>query len=157
HSRFSDGDTTPVYQLSQRADHVWEGVSSATTRSRPIINTRDEPHADSEMYRRLHVIVGDSSMSETTAALKIGSALLVLEMLEAGYSFDEWEIANPSKTIRDISRNLTGRAEVLLRSGRMSCALEIQQAFADKAQQWLDERSEEQHGTPNADMQRVVD
>ena len=78
HSRLTNGDTTPVYQLSQRADHVWEGVSSATTRSRPIINTRDEPYADSEMYRRLHVIVGDSSMSETTAALKIGSALLVL-------------------------------------------------------------------------------
>ncbi len=157
HSRFSDGYTTPGYQLSQRADHVWEGVSSATTRSRPIINTRDEPHADSEMYRRLHVIVGDSSMSETTAALKIGSALLVLEMLEAGCSFDEWEIANPSKTIRDISRDLTGRAEVPLRSGRISCALEIQQAFAEKAQQWLDERPEEQHGTPTADMQRVVD
>lgn len=157
HSRFSDGDTTPVYQLSQRADHVREGVSSATTRSRPIINTRDEPHADSEMYRRLHVIVGDSSISETTAALKIGSALLVLEMLEAGYSFDEWEIANPSKTIRDISRDLTGRAEVPLRSGQTSCALEIQQAFANKAQQWLHERPEEQHGTPNADMQRVVD
>src|SRR3546814_971097 len=53
------------YAVSQRADHIWEGVSSATTRSRPIINTRDEPHADAERYRRLHVIVGDSNMSET--------------------------------------------------------------------------------------------
>ena len=73
-----------VYCLSQRADHMWEGVSSATTRSRPIINTRDEPHADADLYRRLHVIVGDSNMSETTTLLKVGSADLVLRMLEAG-------------------------------------------------------------------------
>ena len=66
--------TTPrgtIYSLSQRADHMWEGVSSATTRSRPIINTRDEPHADSEAFRRLHVIVGDSNMSEMTTLLKV--------------------------------------------------------------------------------------
>ena len=61
------------FAVSQRADHIWEGVSSATTRSRPIINTRDEPHADAEQYRRLHVIVGDSNMSETTNLLKVGS------------------------------------------------------------------------------------
>ena len=59
------------YAVSQRADHIWEGVSSATTRSRPIINTRDEPHSDAERYRRLHVIVGDSNMSETTTLLKV--------------------------------------------------------------------------------------
>ena len=73
-----------VYCLSQRAEHIWEGVSSATTRSRPIINTRDEPHADAERYRRLHVIVGDSNMCEATTLLKVGSAHLVLEMIEAG-------------------------------------------------------------------------
>jgi len=73
-----------TYCVSQRADHIWEGVSSATTRSRPIINTRDEPHADAEKYRRLHVIVGDSNMSETTTMLKVGSADLVLRMIEAG-------------------------------------------------------------------------
>jgi proteasome accessory factor A len=53
-----------TFCISQRAEHIWEGVSSATTRSRPIINTRDEPHADAERYRRLHVIVGDTNMSE---------------------------------------------------------------------------------------------
>ena len=73
-----------VYCVSQRAEHIWEGVSSATTRSRPIINTRDEPHADAERYRRLHVIVGDSNMSETTTLLKVGSTDLVLRMIEAG-------------------------------------------------------------------------
>src|SRR2546430_4459018 len=72
-----------VYCISQRADHIWEGVSSATTRSRPIINTRDEPHADAERFRRLHVIVGDSNMSETTMLLKVGATDLVLRMGEA--------------------------------------------------------------------------
>ena len=62
-----------VFCLSQRAEHIWEGVSSATTRSRPIINTRDEPHADAERYRRLHVIVGDSNMNEVTTLLKVGT------------------------------------------------------------------------------------
>ena len=76
-----------TFCLSQRAEHIWEGVSSATTRSRPIINTRDEPHADAEKYRRLHVIVGDSNMSETTTMLKVGTAALVLEMIEAGVPF----------------------------------------------------------------------
>ena len=66
-----------VFSVSQRADHIWEGVSSATTRSRPIINTRDEPHADAERYRRMHVIVGDSTMTETTTLLKVGSAALL--------------------------------------------------------------------------------
>ncbi|OOK74003.1 pup--protein ligase [Mycobacterium kansasii] len=74
-----------TFCLSQRAEHIWEGVSSATTRSRPIINTRDEPHADAEKYRRLHVIVGDSNMCETTTMLKVGTAALVLEMIEAGW------------------------------------------------------------------------
>src|SRR4029079_18470423 len=70
------------YSIAQRAEHIWEGVSSATTRSRPIINTRDEPHADAERYRRLHVIVGDSNMSEYTTFLKVGAAACMLRMLE---------------------------------------------------------------------------
>src|SRR5918999_1548692 len=70
------------YLVSQRAEHIWEGVSSATTRSRPIINTRDEPHADAERYRRLHVIVGDSNMNEFTTFMKVGVTDLVLRMVE---------------------------------------------------------------------------
>ena len=73
-----------VFCLSQRAEHIWEGVSSATTRSRPIINTRDEPHADAERYRRLHVIVGDSNLAEPTTLLKLGATDLVLQMVESG-------------------------------------------------------------------------
>ena len=72
----------PIYSISQRAEHIWEGLSSATTRSRPIINTRDEPHADAEKYRRLHVIVGDSNMSEYTNFVKVGSTACLLKMME---------------------------------------------------------------------------
>jgi proteasome accessory factor A len=97
-----------VFCVSQRAEHVWEGVSSATTRSRPIINTRDEPHADAERFRRLHVIVGDSNMSETTTMLKVGSADLVLRMLEEGGSIRDMSLENPIRAIREISHDRKG-------------------------------------------------
>lgn len=93
-----------VYCVSQRAEHIWEGVSSATTRSRPIINTRDEPHADAERYRRLHVIVGDSNMSETTMLLKVGATDLVLRMIEAGTVMRDLTLENP---IRRSGRSVT--------------------------------------------------
>ena len=98
-----------VYCVSQRAEHIWEGVSSATTRRRPIINTRDEPHADAERYRRLHVIVGDSNMNESTMLLKVGSADLVLRMIEAGVVIRDLTLENPIRAIREISHDLTGR------------------------------------------------
>ena len=98
-----------TFCLSQRAEHIWEGVSSATTRSRPIINTRDEPHADAEKYRRLHVIVGDSNMCESTTMLKVGTASLVLEMIEAGVPFRDFSLDNPIRAIREVSHDLTGR------------------------------------------------
>jgi proteasome accessory factor A len=107
-----------VYCVSQRAEHIWEGVSSATTRSRPIINTRDEPHADAERFRRLHVIVGDSNMSETTTLLKIGATDLVLRMVEAGVTMRDLTLENPIRAIREISHDLTGRRKVKLANGR---------------------------------------
>ncbi len=121
------------YCLSQRADHIWEGVSSATTRSRPIINTRDEPHADAERYRRLHVIVGDSNMSQTTTLLKVGSAALVLEMIEAGVSLRDFTFDNPIRAIREISHDITGRRTVRLASGAEISALDAQQEYYTKA------------------------
>ncbi|MCK0440722.1 Pup--protein ligase [Gordonia alkaliphila] len=139
------------YCLSQRADHVWEGVSSATTRSRPIINTRDEPHADAEKYRRLHVIVGDSNMSETTTMLKVGSALLVLEMIESGISFRDFALDNPIRAIRDISHDPTGRHPVRLAGGRTASALSIQREYHARAVEHLTRR------TPDPMMDRVVD
>jgi proteasome accessory factor A len=122
-----------VFCLSQRAEHIWEGVSSATTRSRPIINTRDEPHADAERYRRLHVIVGDSNMNECTTLLKVGSADLVLRMMEQGISFKDLTLENPIRAIREISHDLTGARQVKLANGRMASAGEIQREYYEKA------------------------
>ncbi|MEO8827094.1 Pup--protein ligase [Lapillicoccus sp.] len=119
--------------VSQRADHIWEGVSSATTRSRPIINTRDEPHADAEKYRRLHVIVGDSNMSETTTLLKLGSADLVLRMIEAGVVMRDMALENPIRAIREISHDLTGKKTVRLANGRELSALQIQREYLERA------------------------
>src|SRR3954452_19722330 len=122
-----------VYCVSQRAEHIWEGVSSATTRSRPIINTRDEPHADAERYRRLHVIVGDSNMSEVTTLLKVGSATLVLEMIEAGVAMRDLTLENPIRAIREISHDLSGRRPVRLAGGREASALDVQREYHARA------------------------
>jgi proteasome accessory factor A len=115
---------------------MWEGVSSATTRSRPIINTRDEPHADADLYRRLHVIVGDSNMSETTTLLKVGSADLVLRMLEAGVTMRDMSLDNPIRAIRDISHDLTGKRQVKLSTGRDLSAWSMQMEYFDKASEF---------------------
>jgi proteasome accessory factor A len=129
-----------VYCLSQRADHMWEGLSSATTRSRPIINTRDEPHADAERYRRLHVIVGDSNMSETTTMLKVGSADLVLRMLEAGVVMRDMSLENPIRAIREMSHDITGKRTVRLTTGRELSALDMQSEYFEKAQAFATRR-----------------
>ncbi|TCN50382.1 proteasome accessory factor A [Rhodococcus sp. SMB37] len=140
-----------TFCLSQRAEHIWEGVSSATTRSRPIINTRDEPHADAEKYRRLHVIVGDSNMSETTTMLKVGSASLVLEMIEAGISFRDFALDNPIRAIREVSHDMTGRRPVRLAGGRQASALDIQREYHARAVEYL------RHREPDAHVAQVVD
>jgi proteasome accessory factor A len=121
-----------TYTVSQRAEHVWESVSSATTRSRPIINTRDEPHADAERFRRLHVIVGDSNMSETTTLLKVGATDLVLRMLEAGVPMRDLTLENPIRSIRDISQDPTGRRTVRLANGRTISGLDMQREYLDR-------------------------
>ncbi len=141
-----------VYCLSQRADHIWEGVSSATTRSRPIINTRDEPHADAERYRRLHVIVGDSNMSETTTMLKVGACELVLQMVEAGVGMRDLTLENPIRAIREISHDLTGRRPVKLANGREASALDIQEEYLDRARSFVDGR-----GSPSGTTKAVLD
>ncbi len=140
-----------VYCLSQRAEHIWEGVSSATTRSRPIINTRDEPHADAERYRRLHVIVGDSNMSEVTTLLKVGSTNLVLEMIEAGVGFQDFSLDNPIRAIREISHDLTGRRPVRLAGGREASALDIQREYHARAVEYVSRNG------PDPLAERIVD
>ncbi|GAA2111724.1 Pup--protein ligase [Streptomyces synnematoformans] len=141
-----------VYCVSQRAEHIWEGVSSATTRSRPIINTRDEPHADAERYRRLHVIVGDSNMSETTMLLKVGATDLVLRMIEAGTVMRDLTLENPIRAIREVSHDMTGQRKVRLASGREASALEVQQEYYEKAVDFCDRR-----GIRTGTVERVLE
>jgi proteasome accessory factor A len=126
-----------VYSISQRAEHIWEGLSSATTRSRPIINSRDEPHADAERYRRLHVIVGDSNMSEYAVWLKVATADLVLRMVEAGTVMRDLSLDNPIRAIREISHDMTCRRRVKLAGGREMSALEIQQHYFERVSQFI--------------------
>jgi proteasome accessory factor A len=140
-----------VYCVSQRAEHIWEGVSSATTRSRPIINTRDEPHADAERFRRLHVIVGDSNMSETTMLLKVGATDLVLRMIEAGAGIRDLTLENPIRAIREVSHDITGRRRVRLVTGREVSALDIQREYLASARDFTD-----RHGR-DATTKRVLD
>ncbi|MFD0903765.1 Pup--protein ligase [Actinomadura sediminis] len=140
-----------VYCVSQRAEHIWEGVSSATTRSRPIINTRDEPHADAERFRRLHVIVGDSNMSEATMLLKVGATDLVLRMIEAGVVMRDLTLENPIRAIREVSHDMTGRRKVRLANGREASSLEIQKEYFVKARDFVDARG------GDATAKRVLD
>lgn len=126
-----------TYCISQRAEHIWEGISSATTRSRPIINTRDEPHADADQFRRLHVIVGDSNMSEVTALLKVASADLVLQMIEAGVVMRDLTLESPIKAIRDISADLTGKRLLKLANGREISALDLQGEYLLKIKDFI--------------------
>jgi len=123
-----------MFCISQRAEHIWEGVSSATTRSRPIINTRDEPHADSDRYRRLHVIVGDSNMGEYPTFLKVGATSILLRMLEdPTVVLRDLTLENPIRAIREISHDLTCKRRVRLANGREASALEIQSEYLTRA------------------------
>ncbi|MDQ3575785.1 MAG: proteasome accessory factor PafA2 family protein, partial [Actinomycetota bacterium] len=126
-----------MYCISQRAEHIWEGVSSATTRSRPIINTRDEPHADAERFRRLHVIVGDSNMSEYATFLKVGATSILLRMLEdPSVVLRDMTLENPIKAIREISHDPTCKRRVRLANGREASALDIQSEYLARAQRY---------------------
>jgi proteasome accessory factor A len=128
------------YCISQRAEHIWEGVSSATTRSRPIINTRDEPHADAERFRRLHVIVGDSNMNEWTTFMKVGITDLVLQMVESNSVMRDLTLENPIRAIREISHDTTCRKKVKLANGRELSAIEIQTEYYEKTARFLERR-----------------
>jgi proteasome accessory factor A len=130
-----------MYCISQRAEHIWEGVSSATTRSRPIINTRDEPHADAERYRRLHVIVGDSNMSEYATFLKVGATSILLRMLEdPAVVLRDMTLENPIRAIREISHDTTLRRRVRLANGREASALDIQSEYFNRAKRYQETR-----------------
>ncbi len=129
-----------VYVLSQRAEHIWEGVSSATTRSRPVINSRDEPHADAERFRRLHVIVGDSNMSDFATWLRVATCDLVIRLIEEGGTITIPFVESPTRAIREVSRDLSCRGPVRLRDGRDVPALDIQLQYLEAVERFLEER-----------------
>ncbi|WP_172119984.1 Pup--protein ligase [Actinomyces faecalis] len=119
-------DGRACYVFSQRADQMEDAVSSATTRSRPLINTRDEPHADAELYRRMHVIVGDSNIAQGSTLLKAGAMDLLLDYLEEGGDLTDLQLARPMRDIRTVCHDLTGSAPLELADGRTITAVDLQ-------------------------------
>ena len=129
-----------VYHISQRAQHIRQKISGTTTNERSIINTRDEPHAIKEKYRRLHIIVGDSNMSEYTTYLKVGTTALILQMIEDDFLPATFSLRNPVRAIKDISRDLTCREPVPLNNGKKYSALELQKEYLDLAHRYYSTR-----------------
>jgi proteasome accessory factor A len=123
--------------LSQRAQHIHEKTSSSTTSSRSIINTRDEPHADAEKYRRLHIIVGDSNMSEFATYLKVGTTNLILSMIEDGFFVSGVELEDPVRAIREISRDTLLKRRVKMEDGRELTGIEIQRIYLDRVDEYI--------------------
>lgn len=129
-----------VFHISQRAQHIRQKISGTTTNERSIINTRDEPHAIKEKYRRLHIIVGDSNMSEYTTYLKVGTTAIVLQMIEDDFLTPNFSLRNPVRAIKDISRDLTCREQVPLNNGKKYSALELQKEYLDLAHRYFSTR-----------------
>ena len=127
------------YQISQRADFFEVEVGLETTFKRPIINTRDEPHADPEKYRRLHVIVGDANMSEISNYLKVGTTALLLKMVEDDFVLDDFSLAEPVRSMRTVSHDVTCTETVELAEGRSVTAVELQWEFLRLARKYSEE------------------
>ncbi len=128
------------FQLTQRADFFETEVGLETTLKRPIINTRDEPHADAEKYRRLHVIVGDANLAEVSTYLKMGTTSLVLAMLEAGALNLDLVLENPVKEMHQVSHDYTLKHLIELGSGRRLTAVQMQLEFAEQARKFVEDR-----------------
>jgi len=133
--------SSKVFQLSQRADFFEVEVGLETTLKRPIINTRDEPHADPEKYRRLHVIVGDANLSEVATYLKMGTTSIILAMIEEG-AFADCDLmpADPVREMHSVSHDVSLRHRLQLNSGEELTALEIQYALLDRAEKFCSDR-----------------
>ena len=126
------------YQISQRADFFQVEASVDTMHKRPIFNTRDEPHADPQKYRRLHGIAGDANMSEYSTALKIGSTALVIDLIESRLIPDNFAVIEPIRAIKEISRDQTYRWQLNLKNGKTTTAIDLQRQYLELAQQHLD-------------------
>ena len=141
-----------AYQLSQRADFFEVEVGLETTLKRPIINTRDEPHADAERYRRLHVIVGDANLSEVSTYLKVGTTALVLDMIEADWFAEPLTLLDPVVAMHQISHDPTLRRTVQLADGRTITGVELQEAYYEQAARFLAHRGDGQHDPLTTDV-----
>ncbi|HLR96620.1 MAG TPA: depupylase/deamidase Dop [Jiangellaceae bacterium] len=128
---------TPGFQISQRADYVEVEVGLETTLKRPIINTRDEPHADPDQYRRLHVIIGDANCSETSTYLKMGTTSLVLAMIEAGAAGEPLSLETPVADVQQVSHDPSLQHRLRLADGRSLTALEIQELYLERATEFV--------------------
>ena len=138
------------YQLTQRADFFEAEVGLETTLKRPIINTRDEPHADPDKYRRLHVIVGDANLCEVATFLKVGTTALVLKMIEDDY-LPDLTLANPVASLHEVSRDLTCRAEVRMAEGRRMNPIQLQWEYLERAKKYVEQED------PSADNLEVIE
>lgn len=132
------------FSISQRSQHINQKISCSTTSSRSIINTRDEPHADAEKYRRLHIIVGDANMSEFTTYLKVGTTALILQMIEDGYPVRGLDLDDPVRAIKEISRDLSLKRTVKLENGKSLTAIEIQRIYLELVQNYLADREKDE-------------
>ena len=127
------------YAISQRAQHIREEISIATTTARGIINTRDEPHADREKYRRLHVIVGDSNMSEFATYLKIGTTAIILRMIEDNFIKQRLALRDSVRAIQQISEDITCTRKIELENGKRLSGVEMQWEYLECAKQYLEQ------------------
>jgi len=128
------------FQISQRADFFEVEVGLETTLKRPIINTRDEPHAVAEKYRRLHVIIGDANLAEVSSYLKLGTTALVLAMIEDGFLAVDLTVDRPVATLHAVSHDASLQTLVTLRSGRTLTAVQLQMEYAEQARKYVEDR-----------------
>ena len=133
------GSADVPYQLTQRADFFEEEVGLETTLKRPIVNTRDEPHADAQKYRRLHVITGDANMAEPATLLKVGTTAIVLSMIEDDVLPREFRLAAPVQAMREVSYDLSLRRPLPLDDGTSVTALDVQWELYERARKWADD------------------
>jgi proteasome accessory factor A len=135
----AENNTPPSeFQISQRSDFFEVEVGLDTMNKRAIINTRDEPHADRDKYRRLHLIVGDSNMAEVATFLKCGTTLLVLKMIEDNFLFTSLAIRQPVAAMKMVSRDLTFREPLDMEDGHRMTALDIQREYLDAARRYIE-------------------
>jgi proteasome accessory factor A len=146
------------YCVSQRAQHIYQKISGTTTNDRSIINTRDEPHADREKYRRLHVIVGDSNMSEYTNFLKVATCSIVLQMIEDNFMNKDFTLRNPVKAIKDITYDVTCKRKLRLDNGREYSPIDIQREYCEMAQKYCEQYPvDDEHKEAVVKWQYVLD